>query len=274
LDREKKMRLISGLAVAGVLALSSGAFGAVYFADNFATFAPGNLAGQNGYTQLGSSSLNPIQVSGGKVVIPALTVTTTTDSQDVYKDLSTAAVAVPATVYVAALVTIDSPTTQSPSYFLAATTGVGGSGFANERIVARDSSGTVQFGARVTGQSGSPFNYGGGLSTGVEYLLVAVLNGTGSAADSISLYINPTTPDLSGDTAYVVSSIGSGTPPTAFGSLVISQFASATTGQSGLSIGALSAASTASEAITAIPEPTAVLPLLAGGLVLARRRRA
>jgi hypothetical protein len=192
----------------------------------------------------------------------------------VYKNLSAAAITVPTTLYVAALVTIDSPTTQTPSFFLAASTGINGSSFSNGRVALRNNAGVTQFGARVTGQAGSPFAYGGGLSSGVEYLLVSVLNVTGTASDSISLYINPTTPDLSGDTAYVVSSIGTGTPPTSLGSLLISQFANATTGQSGLSIGALTAASTASEAITAIPEPTAVLPLLAGGLVLARRRRA
>lgn len=268
------MRLAALVALMGSMGVAGSAHGALYFADNFSTFADGNLAGQAGYTQLGSAVLSPIQVSGGKVVIPALTVAATTDGQDVYKNLSSAAIAVPTKVYVATLITIDAPTTQSPSFFMGLTSGFNGAGFVNERVTVRNSSGTVQLGARVTGQGGSPFNFGGGLSTGVEYLMVAVIDATNSSADTISLYINPTTADLSGDTAYVVSSIGTGTPPTTLGSFVFSQFASATVGQSGVRFGALSAASTAAEAVTAIPEPAAMLPVLAGGLMLARRRRA
>ena len=50
------------------LSLATNSFG--FFFDDFSTFAPGNLAGQYGWQQLGSGTANPLQVTGGAVLFP------------------------------------------------------------------------------------------------------------------------------------------------------------------------------------------------------------
>ena len=75
------------LAIAAV-ALPNQARATLLINDNFSTFASGNLVGQNGWNQLGAVvNTLPLQVTGGKVVIPGAQ---TIDNQDAWKNLSTA----------------------------------------------------------------------------------------------------------------------------------------------------------------------------------------
>lgn len=261
---------------AAVLFVAANAHGVLFFSDNFSTFTPGNLAGQAGYVQLGTSALNPLQVSGGKVVIPA--VTGNVDGQDVYKNYQASALTAPTTVYLAFTVTVDVAPTIAPSYFIGSSNSVDGGGFINFRLAVRqnNTAGAPQFGARVNGQGAAPFAYGtANIVPGVENLVVAVLNITGAVSNTVSLYVNPTTLDLSGDTPYATGTMGAtGTPVTGVGSLIFSQFQSGTAGQAGLKIGGVAAGSTATAVLTAIPEPSALGLLAPAGVLLARRRRA
>src|SRR5438874_4567037 len=79
---------VTAAIFAAVLNIASPARAQVtYLNDTFSTFAPGNLVGQNGWTQLGAVATLPIQVSGGQVVIPA---SQTADNQDAWKNTSAA----------------------------------------------------------------------------------------------------------------------------------------------------------------------------------------
>ena len=53
----------------------------------------------------------------------------------------------------------------------------------------------------------------------------------------MSVYVEPTSPDVNSQTPYASNPVGSGTAPTSVGSLVISQFGSSTVANDGVSIG-------------------------------------
>jgi hypothetical protein len=171
------------LAIA-VAALPNQAGATLLHNDNFSTFASGNLVGQNSWTQLGAVvSTLPLQVTGGKVVIPG---GQTVDNQDAWKDNSAGVIAPPAvgttSVFYGLDLTVQSAPALgvggivSPSYFAAVYNGAGASGFANERLTAQDNSanvpGTYLLGARITGQGTDPFTYSTALNYGTLYNVV------------------------------------------------------------------------------------------------------
>jgi len=246
--------------------------------DNFSTYSAGNLTGQNGWTQLGTTATAPIQVSGGAVQVPAIAAGAAgvADNQDVFKNF-TASIPAPASgttsVYTTMSINI-SAAQANPSYFFALTDT--SAGFANERLTAKDNSGTTpntyRLGARVTGQAGYPFAYGtAALTYGTTHTLVVESDMVaGLQNDAIKLFVDPASTDpaaLSGVTPYAtgVYTTGAGTDPTALGVAILSQFASATVGQDGISISSMNIVST--------PEPGSIGLLAAGVLLAARRRR-
>lgn len=261
------------LAVAGTPAVA-----ATYIQDNFATFASGNLVGQNGWTQLGASSSLPLQVSGGNVIIPG---NQSADNQDAAKSFGST---VTETIYAGMSLNVSSAPTSGASYFFALLESSGG--FANARVAAVDNSanvpGTYLLEARYTGQGGNPFVVGTTpLLYGQTYNLVgkAIVTPTG-AGEGIQLYINPTNNDESQQVPYLdtVPSTTTGfiIPPVGFTGAVISQFANATTHNTGLAIDHLYVANTFAEAAAVVPEPSSlVLAGVAGtiGLWTLRRRR-
>jgi hypothetical protein len=268
--------LVLFLAIAAV-ALPNQARATLLINDNFSTFSSGNLVGQNGWTQLGAvvSSL-PLQVSGGKVVIPGAQ---TVDNQDAWKDNSAGVVLPPGSgttsIFYGLDLTVQSAPVvgaggfTSPSYFAAVYNAAGAGGFANERLSAMQVSPTTyELGARVTGQSTDPFTFGAPLNYGTLYNVVVQADMVaGAGNDSLEIFVN--------GSPYLTHPMGAGSSdPTGIGSFVISQFASATVGNVGATIGAVRMATTYAEA-AGVPEPsTLVLGSLAAlGLISAVRRR-
>jgi len=176
----------------------------------------------------------------------------------------------------------------SPSFFAALNannTSVTSNNFQNARLVAINNGGTFDFGARVNGQTGYPFAYGNeGLEFGTTYNLVARISLVfGNSNDLIELFVADAAQPFTFDNVYATAAFLSGTvtDPT-YGALVLSQFANATTTQSGVSINKLLVTKELSEVQSfvgsAIPEPSTYSALL-GGLALClgavrRRRRA
>jgi hypothetical protein len=268
-------------AVVGSLFLNANAQAEIIASSNFSTFAPGDLVGQNGWQQLGTTiATAPIQVAGGVVtwarptftppsvdnqdailpfatVIPAPTVGTTTLNYDLLLSIATAGA--------------------SPSYFAALnvlnTNVAGGTNFANARIGAQASGAGFVFATRVTGQGGFPFV----LSTDVfnfnqTYALRAEVNMVpGLQNDFIRLFVGSDFNNLTlqATSAYTT---GTGTDPLSYGAIVLSQFDNNGTAiQSGVSINSVSVTN-----ITAVPEPSSIALLgfaSAGiGFVTYRRR--
>lgn len=278
-------------AAIALATLANTARGAILINDDFSTYANGNLVGApnaaGGWIQTGTKNTLPLQVTGGKVVIPGAQVA---DNQDAFKTFGSV-IAPPGvgslSVYAGLGLKINSapaingaPYT-SPSYFLGLDNAVDGTGFDNERVAVVDNSvnvpNTYFLQARVTGQAGSPFVAGTTpLTYGTTYNLVveATLTSIGTN-EAITLYVNPTNGNQGAQTPYLVAPIAGGTPLTGIGGVVLSQFASATVGNGGLEIGSLRAATTFAEASNlAVPEPSAIiLAGLAGAFALLTRWR-
>jgi hypothetical protein len=252
--------------------------------DNFSTFSSGNLVGQNGWTQLGFVATTlPLQVTGGKVVIPGVQ---SADNQDAWKNNSAPGGVVPppvsgtTSIYYGLDLTVDSaPVTgpgdlnPSPSYFAAVYNATTAGGFANERLTAKDNSanipGTYLLGARITGQAQDPFTFGAPLNYGTPYNVVVEADMVAPTAsnDTLEIFVNGAN--------YLSHTIGAGaSDPTGMGSFVISQFASASTGNSGVTIGAVRMADNYPEA-AGVPEPSTLALSSLGvlGLISAVRRR-
>ena len=207
---------------------------------DFAGYTPGDLVGQNGWTQVGTTATAPLSVSDGAVTIPGGSIV---NNQDAFLAFSQTVMAPAADGQLAQVVVeatfVVNSTGASPSYFLA----VRGGTFDNARFAARaNAAGGYNLGVRVTGQSGYPFVYGTtNFSLGQTVSIRAVLSLVpGAQNDIIQLYTSTQGAPfvLEATSAYTT---GSATDPSDYNALVISQFGSATVNESGVSIRKVSA---------------------------------
>jgi hypothetical protein len=267
-------------ALGSLVSLCATGRAALYLNDDFSTFANGNLVGQHGWMQLGGVATLPLQVSGGQVVIPGAQ---SADNQDAWKDNTAGVIPPPAvgttSVYEGMDLTVQSAPAlgvggiTAPSYFSALYNAAGAGGFANERVTAKDNSaivpGTYLLGCRVTGQAQDPFTYG---TTALNYntlynVVVQCDMVAGAGNDTMELFVN--------GSLYLSHPMGAGaSDPTGIASLVISQFASASTGNVGATIGGIRLADNFAEA-SGVPEPASAAVIgLCSCVVLLRRRDA
>ena len=163
----------------------------------------------------------------------------------------------------------------SPSYFAALYDGANptASNFANTRLTAQSSGAGFVFAARVTGQAGYPFKVG---TTPLSYntlynVIVEADMIAGTQNDVVKVYVNPTNTDPNLETPYLVTApyvSGAATDPATFGSFVLSQFASGTVGNVGVTFNSVVVSDTFAEAamISAVPEARA---FALGGVVCA-----
>jgi hypothetical protein len=262
------------MAVVMVVSLADCARATLLLSENFSSYASGNLVGQNNWTQLGAAATLPLQVTSGKVVIPGAQAAA--DNQDAWNNLS-AVIPPPgagttSTFYGLDLTVQSAPviggSITAPSYFAAlynAASPGGAGNFANERLTAQDNSanaaGTYLLGARITGQGTDPFTYG---TTALSYntlynVVVQADMVAGAANDTLEVFVN--------GSLYLSHPIGAGaTDPTGMGAFVISQFASATVGNVGATIGGVRVADNYAQA--AVPEPSTMILMLMSGLAL------
>jgi hypothetical protein len=250
------------------------------FSDDFSTFAPGNLVGQNSWIQLGAPNTLPLQVLGGNVLVPPGQLA---DNQDAAKSFGSV---VSTTTYAGMSLNVSSAPVVgggvTPSYFFALLESTGG--FANARLTAIDNSasvpGTYLLEARYTGQGGNPFVAGTTpLLYGQTYNVVekAIITPTG-AGEGVQVYVNPTNNNEGDQTPYLdtvsQTTIGFLVPPAGFTAATFSQFGSATVKNVGVAIDHVNIATTFGEAANVVPEPASVALLALGALIFASSRKA
>lgn len=267
-------RFFSAFALAAVLVFPSRVEAQTSLASaDFATYADGDLVGQNGWQQYNTSATAPITVTSGKV---AWAGGATVNNQDAFLGFPSQVTQPSSGTTVLnwdTTLSVTTPSASNPSYFAALntlTTGTTSGNFQNARLVTLAQGSGYVFGARVNGQSGYPFAYGTTeLTIGQEYALRAEINMVaGNANDFINLYVGPDFDNLS---LYATAGYSSGTvSDPAFGAILISQFGTASTIEAGVSIGSTSVTQ-------AVPEP-ATIGLAGMGIATAvfglyRRRR-
>jgi hypothetical protein len=240
---------------------------------DFATYANGDLVGQNGWQQYNTLTTAPIQVASGRVTWTG-NGTTAVNNQDAmlsFGQVIPQPSAGSTVLNFDLLLSVASAGT-SPSYFAALNTldsTVTSGNFQNARLVAQSSGAGYVFGARVNGQSGYPFAYGtSALNFGQTYALRAELNlVAGNANDFINLYVGDNFSSLP-STPYATAVYTTGTvADITVGAMLLSQFASSTAFESGVSIQSMGVTQV-------VPEPSAVALVgvgLAAALVRMRR---
>lgn len=192
--------------------------GSVVFSDDFNTDSDGNLVGQNGWTQTGSTTTTPIQVSSGAVSVGG-------SGQDAYKALSsTVSAAAGTSFYVAADIVVTE--THSADYFLHVVANGGDtSGFFDLLAVKGGTGSTFLFG--IAPNTGATLAYGStALSINTDYRIVLEYTfvnggGAGSGNDQMTLYVNPTSSVEGNNSSYVTYTAANngGTDPTSFGAI-------------------------------------------------------
>ncbi len=263
------MSVLAALAVTGAQA-------GILLNDDFSLYTAGNLVGQNGWSQQGTSATLPLQVSSGAVVIPGAQ---TADNQDAIKNFA-APFAAPASgsasLFLGTQLSLGSAASAaSPYYFLAM---YDGASFANLRVTAKDNGGTgFLLGARVTGQAGYPWVFGTvelAYNTPHAVFVQAELV-AGAQNDIVRVYVDPTSADLASQTPYLTETYttGTATDPAQLTALIISQYATATTTSIGGSISKVAAADTFPEVFAAIPEPSSLALVALGAVLFATLRR-
>jgi len=265
------IRPIPGLAVAlSVIAFGASAHAQTLASANFASYANGNLVGQNGWLQYNTSATAPIQVVNGAVTWTG-NGNTAANNQDAMLSFGQV-IAQPSsgtTVLNFDILLSVSSAGASPSYFAALNgldSTVTSGNFQNVRMVAQASGSGFVFGTRVNGQGGYPFAYGSGvLNFNQVYALRAEVNMVaGNANDFINLYVGDTFANMSlyGTAGYTTGTVTDIT----VGAMLLSQFASSTAFESGVSVQSMS--------VSIVPAPGAIALLGVAGLAAGRRRRA
>lgn len=251
------------LAVGAMAAVCGAAEAAVYYSTNFATgYTSGNLVGQNGWTQMGTTTTNPVQVAGGFAVVG-------TSGQDVYSALTTSASAVSGTsFYLSATIRVTGAQAAG-DYFLHVGNPAGNTSNFYGRVHAKSSGTGFVLGVSPSGQAAA---YGSAvLSFNQSYNVILALDFVaGTLNDVVSVFVNPASSDRSALTAYATSSAwGTTAEPASIASVNLRQGSSANAPS--VSVSSLIAGD--SLASVGVPAPGAVALLGVAGLVSTRRRR-
>lgn len=250
------MKSTSILTLLGVVALASPSAQAVtvvYSTDfNSPTYSNAGLIGQDSWVITGTSVVNPINVANTGV---NGTVTLTTNGQDVRRAFTAAT---SGSVYLKADITVGSAQATG-DYFLH----LGDNGASNfyARTYVKSTTGGFLM---ALGTSSGAVTYGTTvLSLGTTYtILVRYDFVAGATNDTGALFINPTTADGSGDTAYVAATT-IGTDASTISSVSLRQGTASSA--PGVTIDNIS---------VAVPEPSGAAILGSIGILgLLRRRR-
>lgn len=234
------------------------------FSDSF-TYPAGNLAGQGPWLQNGTSTVNPIQVSDGRVMM-------LNTGQDVNAALTSPFSLVDGTSFYIGL-TINVSAAQSGDYFLHWSPATGSTIFLS-RMQIRSATGGFQLGYVETSGTGASLTWGTDvLSLNQDYRVVLAYNVVaGANNDTANLYVNPVDYAVeANNTPYLSDTWDSVTGETTTMGAINLRQGGATSGAT-LSVDNL-VVGTAFGDMQVIPEPSALALALLGGLALLGLRR-
>ena len=168
----------------GLLLTTVGLRATALFSDNF-TYPNGNLVGNDGWTQLSTTTTTPIQVSNGRALIG-------TSGQDVFNTLSSPLSLVDGTsFYIGATINLTTATATG-DYFLQWTPAAQSIAFIS-RLYAKSSGSGYVLGYVETSGTGNSLTYGTQvLNFGQDYRMVLAYNVVaGAVNDTADLYVDP-----------------------------------------------------------------------------------
>lgn len=231
-NMKKVILLLSLVLTANIFAQTT-----VVEAD-FSSYTNGTLVGQNNWVQYNTATLNPLTIVNNKVTIAG---GRNTDGQDAFLPFASVIQqpALGTTELNFDVVLTVTSAGANPSYFLALNalnTNTTSGNYMNARLVAMAMSDGFVFGTRVNSNSGYPYTYGiNKLSFGTKYAVRLRIEITaGNANDVIKLY---TGSDFNNMTLQATSAYSTGTvTDPVFGGILISQYGSASTHESGVTI--------------------------------------
>jgi hypothetical protein len=208
--------------------------GFVYWFDDFSTYVQNEpVAGQNGWTQLGSTASLPPTIVNGALVENACAVGVS--GQTVYKNFPL--ITNPVT-FVGAVMTVTSvpQTNGSPNYMSVIYNGNNGTAtsgtYGDYRFAPVGTNDFAHFllGARCTGQVAS---WTFGAQSWPTGTVLRVIEMTSVTATSQTVYVNPTSADLGAQTPYAISYLGGNAADEGAGSFGLSGEYGGTVGSAG-----------------------------------------
>jgi hypothetical protein len=264
---KKSLLLIASLAVAFAPVASRAA---TYLNEDFSTYSDGALVGQKGWSQYLASATNPIQISGGKLMMTG----NTADNQDAQKAFSFTH-STGSTLYFGFQMEIMGPGANGTGFTSSYFAGLFDGSFVDMRVGFFDIDGaSYQVAARVNGQGSNPFTSASDVlsfNTNVVTIILGFTYGDGAGtADTLNLWVNPTT--LSTPANVTMSNAGTAIA-TDFSGLILSQYSFS----ADVAIHKLAVADTFGEtfSVVAVPEPGTLAMLAVStslGLMVCRRR--
>jgi hypothetical protein len=191
------------LAASLILSGASLCRGAVISSDNF-TAANGNLVGYNNWAETGGGgSANPIQINNNAVVLG------TAGGQDANRAFDSSIPVTAGTSFYIGLDIVVSSVNGTGDYFLHITS----SSASDDRLFAKSTTGGFLLGLQ-TGTAATTSYGTTALSLNTDYRIILRYDFvTGSANDTMSLYVNPTSSTEGNNTAYNTAIATGGTDP-------------------------------------------------------------
>ena len=225
-------------------------------------YIDGALVGQNNWAQTSTVATNPQQVTSGQVVLPS-----GTTGQDTYKGFASVVDATVSGNYLLSTINFSvTAATAGGDYFFHLSSPAGTTSVFVQRFFVRSATGGFELGINPT--SGGSATYGSTiLSLNTPYTAVTKWDFVaGATNDLMTIYVDPTDPIITNNTAYASSSTWGQAEPTTVAAANLRIGGSTTT--PGVLINSIE--------VQSVPEPSTVGLAIAGGLglagIAARRR--
>jgi hypothetical protein len=209
-----KKTLLTILSLAAALLVTSAQAQTIVFSSDFSSgYTSGNLVGQNGWNQTGTTATVAQTVSNGTVLLPSGAA-----GQDTYNAFSSTVNSTVSGDYLISTInfSITNAANTTGDYFFNLSSPVGTTSTFFQRLYSRNATEGGGFQLGINGASAaSAAGWGSTLSLNTAYKAVIKWDFiSGTLNDTLTLYVNPTDPILTNNTPYATSSFTTTEPTT------------------------------------------------------------